>query len=712
MSAQPSDFDKDATTDEAIWRECAERLRIAVAAESENRIRGIAAKSFRWGEQWDADVRNVRKIDGRPALTINHTNTFCQRQENTLRQQRPRIKCQPVGDGADVDTATVVNGLIRHIEDRSTASVAYDTGVKNAVDIGWGYWRVVSEYINPMSFDQELLIKMIRNPFTVYMDPAAVMPDGRDQYWCVISETMKRSEYKRRYPKAANAEWRYVDAPGDMTLDWESREEVRLAEYYRIHEVRDSLVKFSDGSVKYRSQMADPKYVQAVGLTIIAERPTTRRAVQWFRLNGKTVVDRREDPGEHIPVVRCEGNVEDVNGRVLRKGMVEDLKDPAQMTNYWRTAETERYALAPKAPWVAAEGQLEGHPEWNDANQKSYSTLIYKPIAGPDGMTPLPPPQRTNPAQVEAGMQEAANGAYRDLMSVAGMPQEDPELRARIVSGNKHLQRRQGMQDLTHFQYYDNQTLAIAWTGVLLLERIPAYYDTRRMQRIIREDGQAELVELNAPEPHPENPAVERVKNDMTVGRYAVVMDTGPGYATKREEAAENLVELLSTPLGEQVATTSGDIIVRNMDFPGSDEVADRIAVTIPGALDKIMEGLPKQAQTIIGSLQAQMKQRDEQIQSMALEIKYGQQKEGLRIQGTLEKTDKDNATKLQIAGIDTSTKLGIEDSKAATARDVAEIHGATQLLNSQMESASEERAADKLIKAGTTDNRRPNGAG
>lgn len=706
MSAQPSDFDKDATTDEGIWRECAERLRICVAAESENRIKGIAAKSFRWGEQWDADVRNTRKIDGRPALTINHTNTFCQRQENTLRQQRPRIKCHPVGDGADIDTAAVVNGLIRHIEDRSTASVAYDTGVKNAVDIGWGYWRIVSEYIDTMSFDQELLIKPIRNPFTVYMDPSAVMPDGRDQYWCIISETMKRAEYKRRYPKAENAEWRYVDAPGDMTLDWESKEEVRLAEYFRIHEVRDSLVKLSDGSVKFRSQLADPNVIAAVGLTIIAERPTTRRAVQWFRLNGKTVVDRREDPGEHIPVVRCEGNVEDVNGRVLRKGMVEDLKDPAQMTNYWRTAETERYALAPKAPWVAAEGQLDGHPEWNDANQKSYSTLIYKPVTGPDGVTLLPPPQRTNPTQVEAGMQEAANGAYRDLMSVAGQQPEDPEMRARIVSGNKHLQRRQGMQDLTHFQYYDNQTLAIAWTGVLLLERIPAYYDTRRMQRIIREDGKPEMVELNAKAPTPENPAIETVKNDMTVGRYAVVMDTGPGYATKREEAAENLVELLGTPLGEQVASTSGDIIVRNMDFPGADEVADRIAVTIPGALDKIIEGLPKQAQTIISAMQAQLTQKDEQLHQHALEIKYGQGIQQLKGEQTLAKTDKDNATKLAIAGVNDATKREDIDTKASTARDVAEIHAAAQLLNSQVESKHEEKMADRMIEQGAKDRR------
>lgn len=726
MSAQPSDFDKDATTDEGIWRECAERLRIAVAAESENRIKGIEALKFRWGDQWDADVRNTRKIDGRPALTINHTNTFCSRLANTLRQQRPRIKCHPVGDGADIDTAATVNGLIRHIETLSNASVAYDTGVESAINIGWGYWRIVSEYLDERSFDQELKILPVRNTFTVYMDPSANMPAGEDQGWCIISETMKRSEYKRKYPKADNAEWRYVDAPGDMVTDWESKEEVRLAEYYRIHEVRDTLCKLSDGQAKYRSELADPNVISAMGLTIVAERPTSRREVQWFRLNGRTVIDRRTIPGRFIPVIRCEGNVLDVNGLVRRKGMVEDLKDPAQMFNYWRTAQTERYALTPKAPWVVAEGQIEGHPEWNDANQKSYSTLVYKPIAGPDGMTPLPPPVRVPPAQVEAGMSEAAQGAEHDLMSVAGMPQENPEISARVVSGNKYLQRRQGMQDLTHFQYYDNQTLAIAWTGAILLELIPYYYDTARMQRIIGDDGVPQMVQLK--QPIQDENGITRVKNDPTVGRYDVVMDTGPGYATKREEAAESMLELLGTPLGEQVATTSGDIIVRNMDFPGADEVADRIAVTIPGALDKIMEGLPKQAQTIIGSLQAQMKQLQDQNQQQALEIKYGRGIQELKEEGATKRTlitatakahdvetkaatdDKNSVRDYAGWMLDTKlnndTKVEVANIQRDTALDVAEIRVGGQLLNTHAEAAHEAKAADKAIEAAQTERR------
>lgn len=732
MSIVLEDFDRDATTDEGIWREAHERLKIAESTESENRKNGVEALHFLWGEQWDDDIKNVRKIEGRPALTINHTAVQVNRLKNTLRQQRPRIKCHPVGDGADVDTASVVNGLIRHIETLSDASVAYDTGVGSAVDIGWGYWRIVSEYIDPMSFDQELKILPIRNSFTVYMDPCAKHPAGIDQDWCIISETMKRSEYKRKYPKAENCDYRFTDAPGDGTLDWESKEEVRLAEYFRIHEVKDTLLKLSDGSTRLQSELVDPEVIVAMGLMIVAKRPTTRCEVQWFRLNGKMIVDRKVLPGRYIPVIRCEGNVSDLNGRVRRKGMVADMMDPARIFNYTESQKTERYALTPKAPWVMAEGQADGHPEWDDANQKSYSRLMYKPVKDDNGNY-LPPPERTPPAAVEAGMAEWSSSAERNLMAVAGMSELNPEIEARVVSGNKYLQRRQGMQDLVHFQYYDNQMLSIATTGVILLDLIPYYYDTERMQRIIGDDGVPQVVGLNQPQPMPENPAVMRVKNDMSVGRYDVVMDTGPGYATKREEAAESMVELLGTPLGELVAKQSGDIVIRNMDFPGADEVADRIAVTIPGALDKIMENLPKQAQTIIGSLQAQLKQVQDENQQMGLEIKYGRGIQELKEEGATKRTlitatakahdvetkaatDDKNSVRDYIGWVrDTDennrTKVEVANIQRDTALDVAEIRVGGQLLNTHAEAAHEERAADKALKAAETE-RRPNGAG
>lgn len=706
MSDQLERAEKDApaTDSRAIWTEAADRLDRAIVDESQSRQRGKESLEFRWGNQWPDDVYNDRTTDNRPALTINHTNTYCSRIENQMRQDRARIRCQPVGDGANVDTADVVNGLIRHIEAVSAASVAYNLGGASAINIGWGYWRILSRYLweqgIPDTFDeQELIIAPIRNAFSVYMDPATVMPDGRDQMWCLITTMMRRNEYKLKHPNARNADYSAETGIGDTgnAIRWDNPGEIRLAEYYRIHEVADMLCRMNDGQVILKSELPKLKVRQAMTWDVAVDemtgrplqRPTSRRQVQWFKLNGCEVIEQRDLPGRHIPVIRTLGNELDIDGHVKRKGMVQDLMDPARMYNYWRTAETERYGLAPKAPWVAAEGQIDGHPEWHDANRKSYSVLTYKPVVleTASGAVPVPPPQRQNPTAVEDGFAQAAAGAEHDLMSVAGMPGDDPEVRRHVISGDKHLQRRQSMQDLTHYQYYDNHTLALAWTGELLLELIPFYYDTQRVQRIIGEDGVPKVITIN--EQKEEN-GVKTVLNDVTVGKYSVVMDTGPGYATQREEAADSMERLLNTPLGEAIVATGPDIIVRAQNFHGADELADRLAVTTPGGMDKIMEGLPKQAQTIIQTLQAQMAQKDQTINQQALEIKYGQGKEHMRIQGQLEKTDRDNETRVQVQAM-----------KGTDQRDVAEIHAATQLLNTKAEQEHEENMADKLIKEG-----------
>jgi hypothetical protein len=702
------DRDQDAKTNDDIFLEASERLKIADSAEGQDRGEAIEDLMFANGEQWPTDIKNERTLDQRPALTINHANTFVRRVVNNLKQQRPRIKCHPVGDGADIDMANVINGLIRHIENISQAEVAYDAGVESAVRIGWGYWRIASEYISSDSFDQELKILPIRNPFVVYIDPAAVMPDGSDMGWCIITEKMKRTEYKRKYPRADNAEWQ-SDGAGDQGLDWESKEELRLAEYFRICEEKDMLFKMSDGSVRYGSQMPSQQTLTAMGLTIAVgkdgkaiKRPTSRRQVEWYRLNGKQVIDKRIIPGEWIPVVRCEGNVIDINGQVRRKGMIRDLKDPARMYNYWRTSETERYALAPKAPWVMAEGQADGHPEWDDANQRSYSRLVYKPVETMGGSL-LPPPQRQAPVQVEAGMAEAAQGAEHDLMAVAGMPHEPgQDSPGQVISGNA-IRRRQAISDISHYQYFDNEVLAQSHTGRILLGQIPYYYDTQRMQRIIGDDGVPSMQEINAPETD-ENGAVTRVKNDLTIGRYDVVMDTGPGYQTKREEGAEAMLSLLSTPLGEQITKVGADLVVRNLDFAGADDLADRLVTTTPEGMQKAIEGLPKQAQTIVATMQQQVQQLQQANQHLQLELKYRGSIEEMKQQAQTERTHIQATTDDKNSRRDFQGWMHDIDVKSTTARDVAEIRVTGELLNTHVEAEHNKAAADRMIKQGERD--------
>src|SRR5512146_1325509 len=199
-----------AITDQEIWEEARDRLQIAADAYSENRKRAKAAMLFREGDQWDHDVITSASEDS-PELTINLTDAFVRRVVNNIKQQRPRGRCHPVGDGTDVEIAEIINGIGRHVETRSEASIAYDLAAERAVDAGEGYFRLIAEYTDPRSFQKDLRILPIRNIFSVHMDPAAIMPSGADQNWCLVSVKMKRQEYRRRYKNAKNANWNDID---------------------------------------------------------------------------------------------------------------------------------------------------------------------------------------------------------------------------------------------------------------------------------------------------------------------------------------------------------------------------------------------------------------------------------------------------------------------------------------------------------------------
>lgn len=705
MPTLPVQSHQPATSKAEIVSECLERFRIAQEAESENRSSAVLDLEFEDGQQWPDDLYNLRKVSRRPTLTINHTRTFVRRVVNNMRQQRPRIKVHPVGEGADMDLAQKVQGLIRHIEQRSDGATAYDVGGESAVKIGWGYWRVLSEYIDANSFEQELKLLPIRNPFTVYLDPASILPSGEDMEWCIISEKMKRSEFERKYPDQAESPF-HEGAQGDQGTEWETKEEIRLAEYFRIVKIKDSLLKLTDGRSLYESEYRKGKQAFDTAQIGIAKnlrgeeirRPTYRRKIEWHRLNGFNVVESIDLPGQWIPVIRCEGNVLDLNGKIRRRGMVRDMMDTGRMYNYWRTCETEVIALAPRSPMMGTANQFEGHPEWNDANQKPYSKLTYTPdfIEQSDGSKiPIPPPQRIEPVAIPAGFVNAAESAMKDLMILAGMPHEPGADQPGVVVSGKALRERQSLSDISHFQYYDNQTRAIAHTGRILLDLIPHYYSEERMQRIIGDDGVPQTIELNHRDPN-----LQKIANDVTVGRYDVVMDTGPGYETKRQEGAESLLDLMKTPMADPLIKVAADLVARNLDIPGATELADRLAPLTPQGLEKAIKSLPKEAQGIVTSMQQQLTQAQQTIQQLQLEVKYGVTKAHLAAAAKVHDTEQWVKHEDRKTDVDAAVKVHDTKVKADTAIDVATIHAGATLIDTGMQASHERQLAKETAKA------------
>lgn len=686
--------DKLATTDKEIWEEARDRLKMAEDAESKNRALAKADLIFREGEQWDKKPNTSVSLET-IELTINLTDPLVNRVVNNMKQQRPRIKCHPVAEGADLETANVINGLIRHIEYRSNASIAYDTAGDLAATMGWGFWRVIIEYAAPDSFDMEIRILPIMNAFTVYLDPSAIMPDGSDAYWGIISNKIKKTEYRRVYGKEPQVSW----SPGDddRVKNWVNEEEIRIAEYFRIMEKSDTLYQLTDPSgrnfSKWKEELPSQAAMKAAGMTITDERKSSRKTVELFKLNGLSVISRQTIPGTYIPIIRCQGNARDIDGEVYRRGMVRSMMDPQRMVNFGEVAKIKRLGLTPMAPYIAAEGQLDGHPEWTEANRIPYPVLTYKPVTvtTPQGEIPLPPPQRQSPAQLEQGFAEFTGGMRANLNTVAGAPNEPgQDTQGEVVSGIA-ITARQGLSDQSHFQYYDNQTLGISHTGRIILEWIPHVYSEEKMQRIIGEDGIPQMVQINQ---GVTNNGIKTVKNDLTVGRYEVTMDSGPGTQTKREAALESIMAMLGTPLGEEASKVAPDLLFRLFDDPYMQQIADRFAAMTPQGLEQAMEGMPDNAKSIIQALSKQLQACQQQLQ----EAESGLTKEKMITATKMhdahlkaETEDKRIHADVVMNHENNQTKLHIEDKKA----------GAMMIDSENVRAHEKEMIGQKLLNEG-----------
>jgi hypothetical protein len=695
--------------------DCLAFMRVAEAAESETRKKAVAALRFASGEnQWPTSIQVQRDLENRPCLTINKTDAFCRQVINQMRQQRPRMTVHPVGDGADVDKAEVIKGVLRHIEVNSNADVAYDTANEFQVRAGRGYLRVANRYVSEDSFDQDIFIDAVDNPLTVFYDPESTQPDGLDAEKVLVVTMMRRDDFKRRWPNADPCDFRTL-ADGD-TADWANDTEVRVGEFWVVEKVIDTLVEYSNGWTGFKSKISQA-VVDGLKLTVVRERPSYRRQVRVHLCSAKEVLDSKDWPGRYIPIIPVYGNRLNINGEVQISGMVENLVDPQRMYNFWRTSEAEIVALAPKAPWVMAEGQMEGHEgEWEQANKKSFSVLTYKVLYDEAGNA-LPPPQRQAPQPIPAANLTAANNAAEDMKAVAGLYDPSMGQREGDPSGVA-LSRHNQQSEISNFHFFDNSCRALRACGIICLDLMQYVYGPDRVMRIIGEDGQAETVTLNERKAA-DTGAVQEILNDVSVGRYDVVMDTGPGYNTKRIESADNMMKLLGTPLGEKIASVADDVVVRHFDWNGSRDLADRLAAANPIAQAEMMPDLPEEAQTIVKQLQGQVQQLKDALQQAELEKKYRleqirlkehaadgrhmvtEQNENARHEQTL-------ATKTHDIAMRDATKRHDAEFRASTQLSVAEITAIASLMGKHIDTKhlmAEIEAEDRRTAALATQN-------
>jgi hypothetical protein len=611
---------------------------MAVSALAESREDEIDDLRFYAGSpdnhwQWPADVLATRgavqgqTINARPTLTINKLPQHVRQVTNDMRQNRPGAKVIPVDDNADVEVAEIFNGMIRHIEYISDADVAYDTACENQVSYGEGYITLMTEYCDENTFDQDIKIGRIRNSFSVYMDPLIQDPTGADAKYCFITEDLTKAEYERQYPDAAPISTLQSLGVGDQSIsNWLNEDTVRIASYYYIDYDKTKLNLYPGNQSAFEGTPED-KMLKGMFEKPIKSRISERPRVMYCKINGYEILEQKEWAGKWIPVIRVIGNEFEVDGRIYISGLVRNAKDAQRMYNYWVSQEAEMLALAPKAPFIGYGGQFEGYEDkWKTANTNNWPYLEVNPDVTDGQGAVLPLPQRAQPPMASSGLLQAKAGASEDIKSTTGQYNASLGMGSNERSG-KAILARQREGDVGTFHYGDNLTRAVRHVARQLVDLIPKIYDTQRIARIIGEDGETKMVKINPDQPQPVNKIVneqgiviEKIYNPG-VGKYDVVATTGPGYATKRQEALEAMAQLLQG--NPQLWSVAGDLFVKNMDWPGAQEMAKRFAKTIdPKFLEDGDEDPALQAaQQQIQAMGAEMEQMYQMIQNVGKSI-------------------------------------------------------------------------------------------
>jgi len=629
---------KPAKSDSDILTVARARLDMAVSALAESREDEIDDLRFYAGSpdnhwQWPADVLATRgavqgqTINARPTLTINKLPQHVRQVTNDMRQNRPGAKVIPVDDNADVEVANIFNGMIRHIEYISDADVAYDTACENQVSYGEGYITLMTEYCDENTFDQDIKIGRIRNSFSVYMDPLIQDPTGADAKYCFITEDLTKAEYERQYPDAAPISTLQSLGVGDQSIsNWLNEDTVRIASYYYIDYDKTKLNLYPGNQSAFEGTPEDKMLKDMFGKPV-KSRMSERPRVMYCKINGYEILEQKEWAGKWIPVIRVVGNEFEVDGRIYISGLVRNAKDAQRMYNYWVSQEAEMLALAPKAPFIGYGGQFEGYEDkWKTANTNNWPYLEVNPDVTDGQGAVLPLPQRAQPPMASTGLLQAKAGASEDIKSTTGQYNASLGMGSNERSG-KAILARQREGDVGTFHYGDNLTRAVRHVARQLVDLIPKIYDTQRIARIIGEDGETKMVKINPDQPQPVNKIVneqgiviEKIYNPG-VGKYDVVATTGPGYATKRQEALEAMAQLLQG--NPQLWQVAGDLFVKNMDWPGAQEMSKRFAKTIDPKFLSDGEDDPalQAAQQQIQAMGAEMEQMHQMIQNVGKSI-------------------------------------------------------------------------------------------
>lgn len=524
--------------------------------------------------QVDPREANNRDIVGRPVVEVDQLTQYVNQVINDSRMNTPTIKVIPVGDGADVETADIIEGRIKAIEYNSNADSAYDMALDFAVRSSIGFIRVDHGFVSGKGFEQEMKIKRVTNPQAVMIDPESIEADGSDAKFAFIAEDMSVRKFKKMYPKAEPVSFGEKEASKAPEL----KDKITIVEYFYIEETESEIGLLEDGTTEDVIE----------GKVYKSKRTISKPTIMRCWLSGADVLEKpTKFPGKYIPIVPVYGQEMWIQGRRYLGSLIRKAKSPAIWYNMLKSSEIEILMKQLQSPVQAAAGQMRGfESDWETPDK---AMVLYYHQTDING-DPAPKPERLIPPVVSSGYANASLDAENNIKKSMGLYSATVGKREGDSSGVA-LQELQRSGDLATLHFNDNLIKSIAQVGKIIVCALPEVEDSMRMVRIIGKEDEIKMVGING-----EMAPDQKRTYYMNKGEWDVRVVTGASFATQRQEAAEFYSQLV-TKMPDMMPII-GDLVFKYQDSPGAQAISSRLKKLVdPKLLDESERDKPEEGQ-------------------------------------------------------------------------------------------------------------------
>lgn len=517
-----------------------------------NRSKAREDLEFIAGEQSDRDPSSRNELQ----LNVNLLPPFLRQIVSEARDANPTIRVHTAGKGS-TELADIFTGIIGNIEHDSNGTLAYQTALWYAAACGEGYFYLDSDYLGPDTFEQKLKICSISNPELVFLDPAHEDITGADALYGFIVREVSRDRYEQEFGQVTAFE---ADA-------WISETKVRIAKYFVMKtELKTLYEYFNPETQKIETSYDKPAF------DVLRTRKSETPYCMIYLVTGTDVLAETRWDIPRLPIFKVTGDEYFAGSEKITHGAVRFAKDAQRQYNYHLSKLTEIIDMAPKAPFIAAAGQIEQYIEmWQNANREPYGVLPYDPIHVSGSA--LPPPQRATGVDISSlqALMLAKNSSLEDMKLTFGLHDAALGRQGNEISGVA-IEARANQSRRSNYHYFDNLVMAMREAGKILVQLIPVFYDTERTIRIVKPTSESQIVLINSLQ--------NNYRYQITADKYEVTVSTGPAYASRKQETFEALQGIISVM--PQAGEVLGDLIAKTVDNPIAELAALRLKAIIP----------------------------------------------------------------------------------------------------------------------------------